>query len=72
MKAIQITIDEALLKRVDRDPEAKKHGRSALVRRALEEYLKRKRDHEIAESYRRGYGEHPVAEDEFGPFGPII
>ncbi len=64
-------MDEKLLRSLDRDPDVKKHGRSAVVRRAIAEYLKRKRDEEIAESYRRGYGRHPVKPDEFGPLETI-
>ena len=65
MRTVQITIDEALLEEVDRDAEAQKHGRSALVRRALAAYLREKRSRAIAEAYRRGYGAAPPKDDEF-------
>ncbi|MGH7803748.1 MAG: ribbon-helix-helix protein, CopG family [Candidatus Binatia bacterium] len=55
MKAIQITIDESLLARLDEDPEVKRDGRSAVFRRAAADYLRRRRDRSIAEAYRRGY-----------------
>ncbi len=62
-------IDERLLARVDADPEVKKAGRSAVLRRALEEYLRRKRDRETAEAYRREYGKKPVTpEENLGPW----
>ena len=64
MKAIQFMIDERLLARVDADPQAKKEGRSAFLRTVLEDYLRRKRDRQIAESYRREYGKKPVTADE--------
>ena len=64
MRAIQFTIDEELLRRLDADPEGKARGRSALLRRAVEEYLGRKRERAIRAAYRRGYREHPASEDE--------
>ena len=67
-KPIQITIDDGLLRRIDRDPEAKKNGRSAFIRKAVDEYLRRKRKESIDEAYERGYREHPPTEDEFGPW----
>jgi metal-responsive CopG/Arc/MetJ family transcriptional regulator len=39
-KPVQISIDEALLQRVDADPETRKGGRSAFVRSAIELYLR--------------------------------
>jgi len=55
MKAIQVMIDEALLASLDADDEVKRDGRSAVLRRALREYLLRRRSNRIAEAYRRGY-----------------
>jgi metal-responsive CopG/Arc/MetJ family transcriptional regulator len=69
MKAVQFMIDEPLLARVDRDPEARQIGRSAFLRRAITEYLRRKRSREIAEAYRRAYAEAPVTpEENLGPW----
>jgi len=68
MKAIQITIDDGLLARLDRDPEAKQFGRSAVFRRAAEAYLRRRQKTRIAEAYRRAYGRRgaaPELEDWF-------
>lgn len=67
MKAIQFTIDEGLLRRVDGDPEARQLGRSAFLRRAIEAYLRRRRADEIRDAYRRGYGKAPARRDELGP-----
>jgi len=64
MKAIQFTIDEDLLRRMDTDPEVRAKGRSAFLRRAIAEYLQRKRKGAIREAYRRGYGSDPPAEGE--------
>ena len=61
MKAIQVTLDEQLLARLDATEEARKEGRSAVLRRALAEYLARSRRSEIAEGYARAYGESGVA-----------
>ena len=66
MKAIQITVDEGLLAALDSQTEVKREGRSAVIRRAVEEYLQRRRDERIAEQYRRGYRRHPAT--EFAPW----
>jgi metal-responsive CopG/Arc/MetJ family transcriptional regulator len=55
MKAIQITFDERLLERLDADEEARRDGRSAVIRRAVFEYLRRKRRASVASAYRRAY-----------------
>ena len=68
-KAIQFTIDEALLRRIDRDPEVKRRGRSAFLRHAAEEYLGRRRAQEIRAAYQRGYAHAPFP-DAFGPWPP--
>ncbi len=56
MKAIQITVDEALLSRLDADPEVKRVGRSEVFRRAAQQYLHGRRRRVIAEAYGRAYG----------------
>jgi len=65
MKAIQFTIDPALLRRVDADQEVKARGRSAFLRAAIEDRLRKKRTKEIRDAYRRGYRAAPVVPDEF-------
>jgi metal-responsive CopG/Arc/MetJ family transcriptional regulator len=55
MKRVQFTIDERLLAAVDADPEVKRDCRSAVLRRALFEYLRQKRRCAIADAYRRAY-----------------
>ena len=47
--------DETLLKRLDTDAEVRKLGRSAVLRRAAAEYLRRSRARRIAEAYRQAY-----------------
>lgn len=56
MKPIQVMFDERLLARLDADEEVRKDGRSAVLRRAVADYLRRKRRKEIKESYERAYG----------------
>lgn len=65
MKAIQITVDERLLARLDADPEVKKSGRSAVFRRAVDLYLRERRKRRIAEAYRKGYARGSAVEDAF-------
>jgi metal-responsive CopG/Arc/MetJ family transcriptional regulator len=57
MKPIQVLFDEALLRRLDDDDEVRRVGRSAVLRRAAAEYLRRQRSRRIAEAYRRGYAD---------------
>ncbi len=56
MKTIQVMFDERLLKRLDADEEVHRVGRSAVLRRAAEAYLRRARGRRITEGYRRAYG----------------
>jgi hypothetical protein len=56
MKPIQVLFDEPLLRQLDSDGEVRKFGRSAVLRRAAADYLKRSRKKRIAEAYRRAYG----------------
>ncbi len=55
-KAVQISIDEQLLQRIDLDPEVVAAGRSAFIRNAVEHYLRerarRMRDEQITSAYR--------------------
>ena len=55
MKAIQITIDEGLLRRLDAEPEVRELGRSAVFRRAVDQYLRRKRSSNIDRAYAQAY-----------------
>jgi metal-responsive CopG/Arc/MetJ family transcriptional regulator len=55
MKAIQVTFDEQLLSELDESEEVKRDGRSAVLRRAVQEYLRRRRRRSIAEQYHRAY-----------------
>jgi metal-responsive CopG/Arc/MetJ family transcriptional regulator len=52
---VQVSIETALLKRIDMDPETKKRGRSAFIRSAVELYLKAKERRDIDQAIRRAY-----------------
>lgn len=65
MKPIQITIGEDLLRRLDATPEARAQGRSAVLRRAAEEYLLRRERAEIRERYEAAYGDADGLGHEF-------
>jgi metal-responsive CopG/Arc/MetJ family transcriptional regulator len=55
MKAIQVMLDERLLERLDATEEAQKEGRSAVLRRAVETYLRQRTRASIATQYRKAY-----------------
>jgi metal-responsive CopG/Arc/MetJ family transcriptional regulator len=65
MKAIQITLDERLLERLDADAEVQRDGRSAVLRRAADEYLRRRHKRSIAEQYAQAYGANTGLGDEY-------
>lgn len=64
MKAIHVTFDESLLERLDGHPAVKQRGRSAILREAATDYLRRQETAEIDRVYGEGYGEtNPVASE---------
>jgi metal-responsive CopG/Arc/MetJ family transcriptional regulator len=64
MKPIQVLFDEPLLRRLDADEEVRKSGRSAVLRRAAAEYLRKRRVRTTAEAYRRAYTKNRNPGDE--------
>lgn len=54
-KPVQISLDGDLLRRIDRDPEAKKLGRSAFIRNAVSTYLQAKERRDVDAAIRRAY-----------------
>jgi metal-responsive CopG/Arc/MetJ family transcriptional regulator len=54
-KPVQISIDDALLERIDADPEARERGRSAFVRAAVHHYLAAKERREVEARLRQAY-----------------
>jgi metal-responsive CopG/Arc/MetJ family transcriptional regulator len=61
METIQIVLDSALLRATDGAARRARVNRSALVRDALHEHLKRLQTRELEARDRRGYQEHPDA-----------
>lgn len=57
MKAIHVTFDESLLERLDSHPAVKQRGRSAILREAVVDYLRRQESAGIDRLYREGYAE---------------
>jgi hypothetical protein len=68
METIQVVLDAMLLKAVDLIAKRQKANRSALIRRALQEHLKRLRVLELDERDRRGYQARPQRTGEYRPW----
>ncbi|MCY3602679.1 MAG: ribbon-helix-helix protein, CopG family [Chloroflexi bacterium] len=64
MKAIHVTFDSELLERLDRRPEVRERGRSAILREMTAAYLTEKRSDDIAREYREGYTKSPRTDEE--------
>jgi metal-responsive CopG/Arc/MetJ family transcriptional regulator len=65
METIQVVLDAKLLTAADLAARRQKVNRSALIRHALREHLKRLRELELEERDRRGYLAQPQREEEF-------
>ena len=65
MKTIQMTIDEPLLKAVDRASKVRKTTRSAFIRYAVEAELRREQVGIQEARHAAGYAHHPVKAAEF-------
>lgn len=48
-------MDESLLEALDAEEEVRREGRSAVLRRAAADYLRRLREQRIDEQYRKAY-----------------
>lgn len=66
MTTIQVVLEDSLLQAADRAVRRLKVNRSALIRDALREHLRRLSIHEQERRDRQGYARHPIAKDEFG------
>ena len=64
MKTIQVTFDETLLERLDRLPAVRQRGRSAVLREAATEYLRRSENDEVDRRYAMGYGNSDSIQSE--------
>lgn len=66
MKAVQATFDEGLLDKLDCYCAARASGRSAAIREAVADYLRRKEAEDAALRYQAGYGAAPADADLSG------
>ena len=65
MPTIQVVLDTKLLKATDIAAARQKLNRSALIRQALQQHLKRLHELELEAQDRRGYLAQPQREEEF-------
>ena len=65
MRTIQMTLDDNLVKAVDRVAKALNTSRSAFARKALQDALDRYEIEQLEHKHRRGYEQHPVTTEEF-------
>jgi hypothetical protein len=65
MKPVQVMFDERLLAKLDADEDVRKVGRCAVLRRIVQDYLRRKTESTIDARYRRGYGDGTGLGPEF-------
>ena len=65
VKTIQMTIDDQLLKLVDRMSRERKTTRSAFIRHALEAEIRHQHLRDAEVRHAQGYARHPVAPGEF-------
>jgi metal-responsive CopG/Arc/MetJ family transcriptional regulator len=71
MTTIQVVLEDALLDATDRVVRRLKVNRSALIRDALREHLRRLSIVEKERQDREGYARHRVAQDEFGVWDKV-
>jgi metal-responsive CopG/Arc/MetJ family transcriptional regulator len=65
MRTIQMTLDDNLVKAVDRVAKELRTNRSAFTRKALQDALVRYKLEQLERKHRRGYEQKPVTTDEF-------
>jgi metal-responsive CopG/Arc/MetJ family transcriptional regulator len=68
METIQVVLDKALLKAADSAAKRQKTNRSALIRQALQEHLKRLHVLDLENRDRRGYQAQPQRVEEYLPW----
>jgi metal-responsive CopG/Arc/MetJ family transcriptional regulator len=64
METIQVVIDSKLRQAIDRVAKRRKVNRSALLREAAREHLKRLHGKELEERERKAYEAHPQTDEE--------
>ena len=65
MQTLQVVLDAKLLKAADFAAKRQKLNRSALIRQALQQHLKRLHELELEAQDRRGYLAQPQCEEAF-------
>ena len=65
MRTIQMTLDDDLVREVDRVSKQLHTNRSAFTRKALREALSRYSLEQLEQKHRQGYEQHPISTDEF-------
>ena len=65
MRTVQMTLDDELVKAVDRISKQLRTNRSAFTRKALREALDRYHLEQLERKHRQGYEQHPAVGDEF-------
>ena len=65
MRTIQMTLDDELVKEVDRVAKLLHTSRSAFTRKALRIALSRYNLEQLERQHQKGYERHPVNTDEF-------
>jgi len=71
MATIQVVLDDALLQATDRAVRRLRVNRSALIRDALREHLRRLSTLEHERRDREGYARHPIGKDEFAVWDKV-
>lgn len=71
METIQVVLDSKLLKAADLAAKRQKVNRSALIRQALQEHLRRLHTLNLEERDRRGYEKQPQRAEEYRPWEEI-
>lgn len=69
MRTIQMTIDEPLLKAVDRTIRQRKTTRSAFIREAIASSLKQSQTQSLEQRHVEGYARAPVTSGELDGWG---
>src|SRR5260221_7220563 len=72
MRSVQIVLDEASLRALDREARRSKLNRSALMRKALAYYLRRRRMIELEKQQRRGRERAPLGPGGVDRWGPEL
>ena len=65
MATIQMTLEEDLLREMDRTVKKLGTTRSALIRDSVRQYLKMIRTQQLEAKHRNGYSKQPVVKGEF-------